>query len=61
MWLTAPFFTNVFGYWLTMAPPKHYAEYPWKLFNVGLKSPWSQGLVVLVFFLACTIKAVVDD
>ena len=56
MWLTAPFFTNLFGYWLTMAPPAHYGEYPWKFFDVGLKSAWSQALVVFVFFLACILK-----
>eukprot|EP00038_Savillea_parva_P007324 m.169313 g.169313 ORF g.169313 m.169313 type:complete len:804 (-) comp13086_c0_seq1:43-2454(-) len=55
-YLTAPFFHNLFGYWLKLPVPEHFQRYPWKLLDVGLISPWSMAIVVFVFFLGCGLK-----
>eukprot|EP00041_Stephanoeca_diplocostata_P022520 m.538415 g.538415 ORF g.538415 m.538415 type:complete len:716 (-) comp22084_c0_seq4:89-2236(-) len=51
-----PFFTNLFGHWLTAVRSDFVNYQPWKTLDRGLKWIWWKVLVVAVFFVACLLR-----
>lgn len=47
-------------YWLDQPVPSHFQWYPWRLFDVGLKSPYTMALWVFLYFLGCGLKIDAD-